>query len=137
MPVRVTATELAATPGYAHVARIEEGESLVVTAGAVPLDPEGNLVGEGDAREQARQTLANLAAALRAVGSDLTMVVKSTVYVVGRTSNDLAEVWEEVRASELSHGPHASTLLGVTVLGYPGQLVEVEAIAVAHDPATG
>ena len=40
----------------------------------------------------------------------------------------LAEVWEVVRRSPLAGAP--STLLGVGTLGYEGQLVEIEAIAV-------
>jgi len=51
------------------------------------------------------------------------------VYVVSTHVEDLRTVWEVVRASPLSDGPHASTLLGVSCLGYPGQLVEISAIA--------
>jgi enamine deaminase RidA (YjgF/YER057c/UK114 family) len=45
-------------PGYSHVV-IASGRRLVTTAGAVPLDAEGNLVGAGDLLVQARQTLEN------------------------------------------------------------------------------
>jgi enamine deaminase RidA (YjgF/YER057c/UK114 family) len=54
-------------PGYSHVV-IASGRRLLSTAGAVPLDAEGNLVGAGDRHAQARQTLQNLALALEAVG---------------------------------------------------------------------
>jgi enamine deaminase RidA (YjgF/YER057c/UK114 family) len=70
---------------------------------------------------------------LNAVGSSLALVVKSTVYVVAERREDLAEVWEVVRASELAQGPHASTLVGVSLLGYPDQLVEIEAVAVCAE----
>jgi enamine deaminase RidA (YjgF/YER057c/UK114 family) len=56
---RLTVPDLFPPPGYAHVA-VASVARLVVTAGAVPLDREGNLVGAGDYRAQARQTLDNL-----------------------------------------------------------------------------
>ncbi len=131
MAQRVTVPGLFPPPDYAHAAVVEAGERLVFTAGAVPLDAEGNLVGEGDIAAQARQVIANLEQALRAVGSDLTRVVATTVYVVGPE----LDVWEVVRSSGLAVGPHTSTLLGVSWLGYPGQLVEITAVAVVPETA--
>ncbi len=88
---RLTVSTLAQPPGYAHVV-VATGTRLVTTTGAVPLDEEGNVVGSGDVRAQARQTLHNLMRQLRAAA--------------------------------------ASTLLVVSLLGYTGQLVEIEALAV-------
>jgi enamine deaminase RidA (YjgF/YER057c/UK114 family) len=125
----LTIPELFPPPGYAHVAVVEPGERLILAAGAVPLDGAGNLVGEGDLEGQTRQVLANLDAALRAAGSGLERVLSSTVYVVSSRPKDLNAVWEVVRRSPLSAGPHTSTLLGVACLGYSGQLVEITAVA--------
>jgi enamine deaminase RidA (YjgF/YER057c/UK114 family) len=58
-------------------------------------------------------------------------VVKTTVFVAAGERADLMRVWEVVSA-HLGRAP--STLLGVSLLGYPDQLVEIEAIAVT-DPA--
>lgn len=126
---RFTVPGLYPPPDYAHGAVVEAGERLVFTAGAVPRDPAGALVGAGDLAAQTRQVLANLAEALRAAGSDLPQVLASTVYVVASGGDDLVVVWDVVRASGLSAGPHTSTLLGVSCLGYPGQLVEITAVA--------
>jgi enamine deaminase RidA (YjgF/YER057c/UK114 family) len=71
----------------------------------------------------------NLRTALRAAGTDLDGVVKTTVYVATTSAADLRTAWDVVRAAFGPHHP-PSTLLGVTVLGYPDQLVEVEAVAV-------
>jgi enamine deaminase RidA (YjgF/YER057c/UK114 family) len=54
---------------------------------------------------------------------------KTTVYVASADRGDLVAAWEEVAAFFGGHQV-PSTLLGVAVLGYPGQLVEIEAIAV-------
>lgn len=128
MPVeRRTSPRLAPPPGYAHVA-IAGGHRLVVTAGGVPLDAAGNLVGAGDVHTQTRQVIANLLEQLRLAGATADDVLKTTVYVVATTDNhDLVAAWQTVQASPLA--PAASTLLGVSVLGYTGQLVEIEAIA--------
>jgi enamine deaminase RidA (YjgF/YER057c/UK114 family) len=123
---RLTVPELAPPPGYAHVA-VSTGTRLVVTAGAVPLDGEDQLVGEGDVRAQARQTLDNLMRQLATAGASGEDVLKTTVYVVATDTADLVAVWQEVQRSPLAAA--ASTLLGVAFLGYPGQLVEIEAIA--------
>jgi len=124
---RLTVSDLAKPPGYAHVV-VATGTRLVTTAGAVPLDEEGNLVGSGDVRAQARQTLHNLMRQLEAAGASGEDVLKTTVYVASNARADLVACWEEIQRSPLA--PAASTLLGVALLGYAGQLVEIEAIAV-------
>ncbi|MBB6473838.1 RidA family protein [Sphaerisporangium rubeum] len=126
----MTVNELTPPPGYAHTAIVEAGERLVFLAGAVPLDPHGNLVGEGDPTAQTHQVLRNLTTALHAAGTGLPHVIATTVYVATTDHADLRAVWDVVHASGLTTGPHTSTLLGVTVLGYAGQIVEITATAV-------
>src|SRR6266496_1532797 len=54
---------------------------LVFVSGQIPLDPAtGQLVGEGVA-EQTERALANLDAILKAAGSALDQVVRTTVYL--------------------------------------------------------
>jgi enamine deaminase RidA (YjgF/YER057c/UK114 family) len=50
------------------------------------------------------------------------------VYVASADRRDLVAAWDVVRRAFADHDP-PSTLVGVTVLGYPDQLVEVQAIA--------
>ena len=120
-------------PAYSHVA-VARG-TLVVTAGAVPLDADGALVGNGDAKAQARQVIDNLLVQLGEGGAGREQIVKTTVFVVCNEPAPLGEVWEVVRDSPLAGAP--STLLGVAALGYPGQLVEIEATAVLDVGASG
>jgi enamine deaminase RidA (YjgF/YER057c/UK114 family) len=134
---RVTVPTLFPPPTYSHVTVVEAGTKLAFLAGAVPLDVDGNLVGEGDAVRQAEQVLVNLGEQLRAVGSDLGQVVATDVYVVSSEPSVLSAVWEVVEASGLSAGPHSSTLVGVACLGYTGQLVEITATAVVPDEEEG
>ena len=125
MNTRIVASELSTPPGYSHAA--VTSRRTVYAAGAVPLDRSGNVVGDGDRTVQTRQVLDNLRVQLAAAGARPEDVVKTTVYVVATTMQELDEVWDVIVASDFVDAP--STLLGVSVLGYPGQLVEVEAIA--------
>ncbi|WP_432131478.1 RidA family protein [Streptomyces tendae] len=126
---RVTVPGLFPPPTYSHASVVEAGTRLAFLAGSVPLDAEGKLVGEGDPVRQAEQVIANLTEQLRAVGSGLEHVLSTDVYVVSTDTAALSAVWDVVEASGLSTGPHSSTLLGVSCLGYPGQLVEITATA--------
>jgi enamine deaminase RidA (YjgF/YER057c/UK114 family) len=112
---------------YAYAAVTAPG-SLVFTAGACPLDDDGAVVAPGDVPAQTRRVMENLVVALRASGAELTDVAKSTVYVASSRREDLVAAWDVVRAAFGDHDA-PSTLLGVAMLGYPDQLVEVEAVA--------
>ncbi|WP_030754130.1 RidA family protein [Streptomyces sp. NRRL F-5135] len=129
MAHRMTVPGLFPPPDYAHTAVVETGRRLAFLAGAVPLDPDGKLVGPEDFVAQSEQVLANLGTALDAVGCRLVDVVATTVYVASSDPADLSRVWEVVRAGGLTLGPHTSTLVGVACLGYSGQLVEITAVA--------
>jgi enamine deaminase RidA (YjgF/YER057c/UK114 family) len=120
--------ELSDVAEYAYAATVEPPARLVFSAGACPLDAEGRTVAPGDHAAQARQVMANLETALAAAGARLADVVKTTVYVASTRQADLLTVWEVFRDAFGDHDP-PSTLLGVTVLGYSDQLVEVEAVA--------
>ncbi len=113
---------------YAYAAVAHDVSRLVFAAGACPLDEDGRTVAPGDVVRQAEQVMANLVTALRAAGAELTDVVKTTVYVATDRQEDLVAAWNVVSAAFGAHDV-PSTLLGVAVLGYTDQLVEVEAIA--------
>ena len=99
---------------------------LVFTAGACPLDETGHVVAPGDLEAQSARTADNLLEALAQAGAAADDVVKTTVYVVGEERGDLVRAWDVISA-RLGRAP--STLLGVSFLGYPDQLVEIEAVA--------
>jgi enamine deaminase RidA (YjgF/YER057c/UK114 family) len=102
---------------------------LVFTAGACPLDANGDVVSPGDLAGQAERAAENLLAALADAGIGVDSVLKTTIYVAAGARSDLAVVWDVV-SGRLGRAP--STLLGVSFLGYPGQLVEIEAVAAAN-----
>lgn len=124
----VRSPELASVVEYAYAAVVSSGSRLVFTAGACPLDEDGITVGVGDVRAQASQVLANLEISLRDAGASFGDIVRTTIYVASRDQSDLGAVWEVIRDAFAPHDP-PSTLLGVAALGYPDQLVELDAVA--------
>jgi len=128
----VRSTRLFPGAPYAYAARASQGD-LVFTAGACPLDEQGRVVAAGDVRAQTRQALHNLLIALEDSGAAIGDVLKTTVYVASGDRGDLVAAWDEVAAFFGGHDS-PSTLLGVTVLGYSDQLVEIEAIAISPRP---
>jgi enamine deaminase RidA (YjgF/YER057c/UK114 family) len=120
-------TSLADVP-YAYASSVEPGSRLLFLAGACPLDEHGDTVAVGDFGAQAAQCMRNLEAALGEAGVSLDDVASTRVLVASSRREDLVTTWEVVRSAFAPHDP-PSTLLGVTVLGYPDQLVEVEAVA--------
>ena len=85
-------------------------------------------VAEGDVTGQAEQVMLNLRVALQAAGAGLANIAKVTIYVATTCSQDLIAAARVVHRHLGEHEP-PSTLLGVSVLGYPDQLVEVEVVA--------
>jgi enamine deaminase RidA (YjgF/YER057c/UK114 family) len=111
---------------YLYAAAASPG-GLLFTAGACPLDVHGAVVAPGDVGKQAAVAVENLITVLRMHGSDASALVQTRIYVVG-DRDDLVQAWDVIAARLAPHRP-PSTLLGVTVLGYPDQRVEIEAVA--------
>jgi enamine deaminase RidA (YjgF/YER057c/UK114 family) len=124
----VRSPQLYAGAQYAAAAGVPSADTWIFTAGACPLNPDGSTAAVGDYRGQAVKVMDNLALALEAAGAGLSDLVKTTIFVATADRADLARVWDTVK-ERVGDRDVPSTLIGVTVLGYPDQLVEVEAVA--------
>jgi enamine deaminase RidA (YjgF/YER057c/UK114 family) len=108
---------------------------MILLAGQCPLRPDGTTVLDGDkpldvALAQTDQIIENTMIALTGVGATPNDVVRTTIYVASSDSSVLADVWERLTESPLAAAfSTASTLVGVTALGYAGQLVELDVTA--------
>ncbi|MDH6237141.1 RidA family protein [Cryobacterium sp. CG_9.6] len=135
MPLAVTlirSHELSDVVQYAYAATAPAEARLIFLAGACPLNRDGSTAGVGDYPAQARKAMENLRIALMAAGAQLDDVVSTRVLVASSKQSDLVDVWDVVRAAFGAHDA-PSTLMGVTVLGYTDQLVEIEAVAAVID----
>jgi 2-iminobutanoate/2-iminopropanoate deaminase len=102
---------------------------FVFTAGQVPLDPDTNLIVDGDVGAQTDRVLRSLAAVLAGAGCGLDDVVKTTVFMTDL--GEFAEMNAVYATHFTSHPPARST---VQVAALPaGARVEIEAIALAPD----
>jgi 2-iminobutanoate/2-iminopropanoate deaminase len=122
-------SSIVATPGAPRAigpySQAIKANGFLFTAGQVGFDPESGELVDGGIAEQTLRVLQNLRAILRAGGSDITAVVKTTVFLV-----DMADfvLMNEVYAEFFGdHRPARST---VAVAALPrGARVEIEAIA--------
>jgi enamine deaminase RidA (YjgF/YER057c/UK114 family) len=125
---RINPAGLMKPTGYTHVVTVQGGK-LVFVAGQVALDKDGNVVGKGDLRAQAKQVYDNLRTALAAAGASPRDVVKVVGYVVNYNPS-LLPVLREVRQGFFGDAePPASTLVGVQALAREDFLIEIEAFA--------
>ena len=98
---------------------------FIFCSGQIALNPDGELVGGDDVAAQAEQVLSNLRAVLNAGGSDLSRVVKTTVFLA---SMDDYKAVNEVYARYFSAPYPARAAVAVRTL--PKKVkVEIDAIA--------
>jgi len=135
MPSAVTlirSSTLSQVAQYAYAATAPAEARLIFLAGSCPLSTDGSTVGVGDYAAQAASCIENLRTALAEAGAGITDVISTRVLVASWRQADLVTAWEVVRDAFGDHDI-PSTLLGVTVLGYDDQLVEIEAVAAVLD----
>ena len=100
---------------------------FVFCSGQIPLDPaSGELVG-GSIADQTRRCMQSLSAVLEAAGSDLTRMVKVTVYLA-----DIADYAEFNEAYAEFVGAEPPARAAFSVSGLPkGARIEVECVALS------
>lgn len=99
---------------------------LIFSAGQIALDPATMEIAAEGIAEQTEQVLSNLEAVLKAAGSDLSRVLKTTVFL--QTMGDFAGMNEVYARRFGAHRPARST---VAAAGLPRNvLVEIEVVAV-------
>ena len=98
---------------------------LLFCSGQIALDPATGGMRGATAAEQARQVLANLSAVLRAGGSGMDGVLKTTVYL-----KDMADFAAVNAVYAEAFGDHRPARATVAVAGLPKDaLVEIDAVA--------
>ena len=124
MEIKSVLTPNAPQPG-GHYSQALVHNGLVYVAGQLPIDPATGERKLGSIEEQAEQVLSNISAILQAAGSDMSRVLKMTVYI-----SDI-ELWGKVNeVCACAFGEHrpARAIVPVNELHY-GFKIEIEAIA--------
>jgi 2-iminobutanoate/2-iminopropanoate deaminase len=100
---------------------------FIFASGQIPLDPETGQFVEGGVAEQTEQVMRNLTAVLKAAGTGLESVVKTTVFLADM--NDFATM-NEVYGRYFKENPPARATVEAARLPRDAR-VEIEVIALA------
>ena len=127
MEIRTVFTEDAPKPG-GHYSQAVVHNGLVFVAGQLPIDAKTGEKLTGSIEQQTEQCLMNVAAILKASGSDLSRVLRMTIYV-----SDM-EHWPAVNtvyARVMGEHRPARAIVPVKELHY-GFKIEIETTAAAN-----
>ena len=119
-------------PAYSQLVTTQGPVKTIYIGGQNATNKDGQIVGKGDMKAQAVQTLNNLKIALEAGGASLKNVIKWNIYIVqGQDSQVAFQALQE----DLKTLPHPPTITGVYVaaLAQPDFLLEMDAIAVVAE----
>ncbi len=115
--------------GYSHAAIIDLGNCrMVMIAGQVALDKEGNLVGKGDMEKQAEQVFRNIKTIVESAGGTMNDIVKTNYYLTDIKGLAAVRTVRD-RFVDTTRRP-VSTLVQVSSLYREDVMIEVEATAV-------
>ncbi len=128
MEIRKIETTDAPAPG-GHYSQAVVHNGLVFVSGQLSIDPQTGEKKLGSIEEQTEQVLKNVAAILKAAGSDLSRVLKMTVYVA---DIDLWSAVNTVYARVMGDYRPARAVVPTGKLHY-GFLIEIEAMAAIND----
>ncbi|HFE64691.1 MAG TPA: RidA family protein [Caldithrix sp.] len=120
----IVKTDQAPTPVGPYNQAIIAGD-FIFTAGQIAIDPATGKLAENDIQKQTRLVIRNLEAVLKAAGSDLSRVVKTTVFL--KDMNDFAAM-NEIYAEFFSENSPARSAVEVACLP-KDVLVEIECVA--------
>jgi 2-iminobutanoate/2-iminopropanoate deaminase len=115
----------AAVGPYSQAVQIGD---LVYSAGQIPLVPETGKIVEGGIEVQTRQVMQNLSAVLEAAGTNLSNVIKTTIFVTDLA--DFAAI-NQVYGSFFEVDPPARSTVQVAALPLGAQ-IEIEVMAVVQ-----
>ena len=110
---------------YSQGIKLEE-LGLVFTSGQIPLDPKTGQMVSGSIEIETKQVLENLKSVLEGAGSDLTKVIKTTVYL--KDMNEFAAM-NEVYTEFFGYSAPARSTVEVARLPRDAR-VEIETIAI-------
>ncbi|MFF8670209.1 RidA family protein [Streptomyces sp. NPDC015242] len=109
--------------GYSQAAQV--GDTVYVS-GQLSHDRHGNFVGTDDFELQVRTTLENLDAVLSQFGAERSQIVETTVLV--RNLRENFDTTARLHSEYFGKHRPASTVMGVSDLALPDQLVEIGAL---------
>ncbi|GGZ30791.1 RidA family protein [Streptomyces poonensis] len=109
--------------GYSQAFQVD---NTVYISGQLSHDEDGNFIGAGDFELQTRTTLANLDLVLAHFGAERSQIVETTVLV--RNLRENFDAAARLHSDYFGEHRPTSTVMGVSDLALPDQLVEIGAV---------
>ncbi|MEU6989823.1 RidA family protein [Streptomyces sp. NPDC046465] len=109
--------------GYSQAIKSDD---LVHVSGQLSLDEAGDFLHADDFAAQLKQTYANFDKVLNHYGATRNQIISQTLYVVNLRRN--ARATSEGNLTYFGDHRPVSTVLGVTELTFPGQVIEISFI---------
>jgi 2-iminobutanoate/2-iminopropanoate deaminase len=128
MEINLVNTPNAPAPG-GHYSQAVVCNGLVFVSGQLSIDPQTGEKKLGPIEQQTEQVLRNVSEILKAANSDLSRVLKMTVYV---SDIDLGSAVNQVFARVMGEHRPARAVIPTRDLHY-GFLIEIDAIAAAYE----
>ena len=115
--------------GYSHSAIIDLGNcKMVILSGQVPVDNQGNLIGEGDFEKQTEQVFLNIKNVITEAGGTIDNIVNINIYM---TDMSQIQKFRDIRSKFVNpENPPSATLVQVSSLYRSEVMIEIEAIAI-------
>jgi len=128
MEIKSILTENAPSPG-GHYSQAVVCNGLVFVSGQLSIDPKTGEKKLGSIEEQTEQVLNNIAAILKAANSDISRLLKVTIYI---SDMDFWSPVNTVYAKFMGENRPARAIIPTGLLHY-GFLIEIDAIAAVND----
>jgi enamine deaminase RidA (YjgF/YER057c/UK114 family) len=116
--------------GFSHVV-VAEGTRLVVIGGQLASELDGSIAGENDYEAQGERALLNFGEAMKAAGAPMESLAKMTIYLVDLNADNQEKMFAGFGRAAKAIGlrKNATLVVGVSALGAPGALVEIDGLA--------
>ena len=111
---------------YSHSVVVEGIDKLIMCAGQVAGDADGNILGPEDFESQGELVMANMRKVLDEAGAELTDVIKLVSYVC--SPHDVVKVRALVK-KHFPENPPGNTICVLRGLAHPDYLLEIDATA--------
>lgn len=120
----VNPDSVAKPKGYSQTAQIDLGNAtMLLIAGQVPLDKQGNLIGKDDFEKQTTQVFSNIKSIIEEAGGNMNHLAKITIFI--KDVNKI-QVVRDVRDKFINtQTPPASTLVEVSNLYRNDVMIEI------------